>query len=228
LLNLFSGCIAIAFLFNYQMELVPYCVLVSLIADFLDGLVARFTKTSTEIGKQLDSLADMISFGLVPGAIIFHLLFLKFESAEVAYSLKRIYLYAAPAFAITIAAALRLAKFNLDLRQSETFFGLATPGATIFVTGILLMVLDNSLGLSSFLLTGKFLYGTIGALSLLMLVDIPMFGFKFKSFGWEGNELRYLFIIVSVCLLATLKFAAICLIIILYLVLSIAQKFSKR
>src|SRR5688572_12264958 len=131
LINLFSGCMAVVFLFNYQAEWVPYCVLISLIADFLDGFAARFTKNTTDIGKELDSLADVVSFGVVPGAIIFHLLFQKFETAEMPYSFLRIYLYSSPAFIITLFAALRLAKFNLDTRQSENFYGLATPAATV-------------------------------------------------------------------------------------------------
>jgi CDP-diacylglycerol---serine O-phosphatidyltransferase len=228
LVNLFSGCMAVVFLFNYQMEWVPYCVLISLVADFLDGFAARFTKNATDIGKELDSLADVVSFGVVPGAIIFQLLFRKFETAEVPYSFLRIYLYASPAFFITLFAALRLAKFNLDTRQSENFYGLATPAATIFVTGILLLALDNSYGLTTLVFSGKVLYGTIVFLPVLMMADIPMFGFKFKSFAWKGNEARYLFIILAIVLLATLKFAAISLIIILYIIFSIALNFIKR
>jgi CDP-diacylglycerol--serine O-phosphatidyltransferase len=228
LINLFAGCMAIVFLFNYQMEWVPYCVLVSLIADFFDGFAARFTKSTTDIGKQLDSLADMVSFGLVPGAIIFQLLFQKFETSDIPYSFLRIYLYSAPAFIITLFAALRLAKFNLDTRQSENFHGLATPAATLFVVGLLLLVLDNSYGLTSLIFSGKVLYGSIILLPLLMMADLPMFGFKFKSFGWKGNEERYLFIILSIGLLATFKFAAVSAIIILYIIFSIALKLIKR
>jgi CDP-diacylglycerol--serine O-phosphatidyltransferase len=228
LINLFSGCMAVVFLFNYQMEWVPYCVLVSLIADFLDGFAARFTKSTSDIGKELDSLADVVSFGVVPGAIIFQLLFQKFESADIPYSFLRIYLYSSPAFLITLFAALRLAKFNLDTRQSENFHGLATPAACIFVVGLLLLALDHSYGLSSLVFSGKVLYGTIILLPILMMSDLPMFGFKFKSFAWKGNEARYLFIILSIGLLATLKFAAVSAIIILYILFSIALKFIKR
>jgi CDP-diacylglycerol--serine O-phosphatidyltransferase len=210
------------------MEWVPYCVLVSLVADFLDGFAARFTKSTTDIGKQLDSLADMVSFGLVPGAIIFQLLFQKFETSDIPYSFLRIYLYSSPAFIITLFAALRLAKFNLDTRQSENFHGLATPAATIFVVGLLLLVLNNSYGLTSLIFSGKVLYGSIILLPVLMMSDLPMFGFKFKSFGWKGNEARYLFIILSIGLLATFKFAAVSVIIILYIIFSIALKLIKR
>jgi len=228
LINLFSGCMAIVFLFNYQVELVPYCIAVSLVADFLDGFAARFSKNSTELGKQLDSLADVVSFGFVPGAILFHLLFLKYESADVVISLNRTYLYSSPAFVFTLFAALRLAKFNIDTRQTESFIGLATPAATTFVMGVLLVFLTNSFGLAQSILTGKVLYGTAMTLSALMIAEIPMFGFKFKSFGWKGNEVKYLFIILSVVLIAALKFAAVSLIIILYVLVSIIQKFLAK
>jgi len=224
LINLFSGCMAVVFLFNYQIELVPYCVLVSFVADFLDGFAARYTKNSTDIGLQLDSLADVVSFGLVPGAIIFQLLFQKYESSEVLLSTNRMYLYSAPAFILTLFAALRLAKFNVDERQTDGFIGLATPAATMFVVGLLVMFLNNSYGLTEIIFTGKVLYGTVALLSVLMIIEIPMFGFKFKNYGWKGNEVKYLFIILSLVLLGVLKFAAISIIILLYVIISIIQK----
>lgn len=228
LLNLFSGSMAVVFLFNYQMELVPYCILVSLAADFLDGFAARFSKNATELGKQLDSLADVVSFGLVPGAIIFHLLFLKYESSEQLISTNRIYLLSAPAFVVTLSAALRLAKFNIDKRQSEDFIGLATPAATMFVAGLLWIMLNNWNGMAQLILSGKVLYGTAALLSILMIAEIPMFGFKFKSFGWKGNELKFLFIILSLVLILAFKFAAISLIIILYVFISIIKKILAK
>ena len=228
LINLFAGCMAVVFLFNYQMEWVPYCMVVSLVADFLDGFAARLTKNPTDIGLQLDSLADVVSFGVVPGAIIFQLLFQKYESSEVLISTNRMYLYSAPAFILTLFAALRLAKFNVDERQSEGFIGLASPAAALFVVGLLLMFLNNSFGLAPFIFTGKVLYGTVALLSVLMVSEIPMFGFKFKTYGIKGNEIKYLFIILSVVLLAALKFAAISLIIILYVIISIIQKLITK
>ncbi len=228
LINLFSGCMAVVFLFNYQMELVPYCVLVSLVADFFDGFAARLTKNPTDIGLQLDSLADVVSFGVVPGAIIFQLLFQKYEMSDQLISTNRMYLYSAPAFIITLFAALRLAKFNVDERQTDGFIGLATPAATMFVVGLLLMFLNNSFGLTSFIFTGKVLYGTVALLSVLMIAELPMFGFKFKNYGWKGNEVKYLFIILSVVLLAALKFAAVSLIIILYVIVSLIQKLITK
>lgn len=228
LINLFSGCMAVVFIFNYQIELVPYCVLISLVADFLDGFAARLTKSASNIGLQLDSLADVVSFGVVPGAIIFQLLFQKYETSDAMLSTNRMFIYSAPAFIITLFAALRLAKFNVDTRQTDGFIGLATPAATMFVVGLLLIFLNNSYGLAPVIFTGKVLYGTVALLAVLMIAEIPMFSFKFKNYGFAHNKVRYLFIILSVVLLATLKFAAISLIIILYIIVSVIQKLTSK
>jgi len=228
LINLLSGCMAVVFAFNYQIELVPYCVLISLVADFLDGFAARLVKNPTDIGKQLDSLADVVSFGLVPGAILFQLLSQSYESSNAASSTVMLYLFSAPAFLITLFAALRLAKFNVDTRQTDSFLGLATPAATVFVVGFLLLIHNNFFGLSTALLNSWVIYAIVIVISGLMVSEIPMFAFKFKSFAWKGNEIIYLFIILSAVLLATLKFAAISLIIILYVVVSIITGITKK
>jgi len=228
LVNLFFGCMAVVFIFSYYMDFVPYCIAVCLVADFLDGFAARFTKSSSDIGKQLDSLADVVSFGVVPGAILFQLLFQKYESDAIFYSTTKIYLLSAPAFLVTMFAALRLAKFNVDPRQSDTFIGLATPAMTIFVIGYLLVVMNSPFGLTNLVFRKEILYAIIIMFSLLMVVEIPMFSLKFKSFGWKGNEVVYVFIFLSLILLATLKFVAIPIIIILYVLISIALKLFKN
>jgi CDP-diacylglycerol--serine O-phosphatidyltransferase len=137
LINLFSGCMAVVFVFNYHIDWVPYCISISLAADFLDGFAARWTKTSSEIGKQLDSLADVISFGLLPGAVVYFMILQIMErSGNASLPIAYLIAYSAVAFLITLFAALRLAKFNVDERQSDGFIGLATPAATIFVWGV--------------------------------------------------------------------------------------------
>ncbi len=223
LINLFSGCLGVVFLFNDKWELVPLCVLVSLVADFFDGFAARFTKTNSELGKQLDSLADVVSFGFLPGAILFQLIATYFGIDRDPRMFDVCIALAAPGFLVTLFAALRLAKFNIDTRQSDGFIGLATPAATLFIAGVLLIHIYNPYGLASVVESAVFLYVTTVVVSFLM-----MFSFKFKSFGWAGNEIRWLFIILSVVLLATLKFAAVSVIIILYVLISIAQKLFKK
>ena len=228
LINLFSGCMAVVFIFNYHVELVPYCVAISLVADFFDGFAARLFKTSSDLGKQLDSLADVVSFGLVPGLVLFQLLFQKYSSSNEYYTVSKIYLYSSPAFLVTLFAALRLGKFNVDTRQTTGFLGLATPAATIFIIGVLLMFLHNTFGMAPFIFDTTVLYAITLVISGLMVSEIPMFAFKFKSFAWKGNEIVYLFIILSVVLLATLKFAAISLIIILYVLVSIVKQAVEK
>ena len=227
LVNLFSGCLAIVFVFNYRIELVPYCITISLIADFLDGFAARWTKTSSSIGKQLDSLADVVSFGLVPGALVYFMLLQLLERQGSSLSGLLIMAYSAVGFLLTLFAALRLAKFNVDERQSDGFIGLATPAATIFVWGILDIFLHNPYGFGWVVQSLFFLYAVTMLLCVLMIAELPMFAFKFKNYGWAGNEIRYLFIILSVVLLALFKFAAVSFIIVLYILISIAQKLIK-
>ncbi|MBL7779357.1 MAG: CDP-alcohol phosphatidyltransferase family protein [Chitinophagales bacterium] len=228
LINLFSGCLAVVFAFSYHIDWVPYCVLVSLVADFFDGFAARFIKTNSDLGKQLDSLADVVSFGLVPGLIVFWMLNNSLRADIHSFSDNEILLASAPAFLLTLFAALRLAKFNIDTRQTDGFIGLATPASTMFVTGILLMVLQNSFGFASLLYNKFLLYSIILFLSYLMVAELPMFSFKFKSYNWAGNEWRYLFIILSLILLVALKFAAVSLIVILYIILSVTLKIINK
>jgi len=223
LINLFSGCLAVVFIFNFHIELVPYCVAVSLVADFFDGFAARLFKTSSDIGKQLDSLADVVSFGLVPGLVLFQMLYQNYTTGSEFYSSAKIYLYSSPAFLITLFAALRLAKFNVDTRQTNGFLGLATPAATAFIIGMLLILNNNSFGLGAIVFDKLVIYAIILVVSALMVAEIPMFAFKFKSFGWKGNEIVYLFIILSAVLLFTLKFAAVSVIVILYVLVSVIK-----
>jgi len=222
LLNLFAGCLAVVFIFlPGHLEYVPYCTLVSLVADYFDGFAARLTNTKTDIGKELDSLADMVSFGLVPGAILFTLLSFHFKTVSTNENEMQVIWSSAPAFLIPLFSALRLAKFNLDSRQSDGFIGLATPANTIFIIGILGVFLHNQFGLSEIILNPIFLFGTTLLFSYLLIAEFPMFAFKFTSFAWKGNEIRYVFIIVSILLLGVFKFAGLSIIILLYILTSL-------
>jgi CDP-diacylglycerol--serine O-phosphatidyltransferase len=136
--------------------------------------------------------------------------------------------YSSPAFLIALFSALRLAKFNLDERQTEGFIGLATPANTIFVMGILLMFLRNDFNLSAIFLNPLVLFVLVALLSYLLIAEIPMFSFKFKSYGWAGNEVRFMFIIASVILLAAFKFAGISLSIVLYVISSIVSNMLPK
>ena len=237
LINLFAGCAALVLIFSpsYQvgtlsegLQYVPYFTLVSLIADYFDGMAARLTKSAASgIGKELDSLADVVSFGVVPAAVLYTLLTLYFKSASIRENDLLIMAYSSPAFLVALFSALRLAKFNLDSRQSEGFIGLATPANTIFIMGLLLVFLRNDYNLSHIILNPLLLFGLVGFLSYLLIAEIPMFSFKFKNFGWSGNEVRYMFIIASIGLLVGFKFAGISLAVVLYILASLVLVFIK-
>ena len=237
LINLFAGCAALVLIFSpsYQvgtlsdgLQYVPYFTLVSLIADYFDGMAARLTKSAESgIGKELDSLADVVSFGVVPAAVLYTLLTFYFKSASIRENDLLIMAYSSPAFLVALFSALRLAKFNLDSRQSEGFIGLATPANTIFIMGLLLVFLRNDYNLSHIILNPLLLFGLVGFLSYLLIAEIPMFSFKFKNFGWSGNEVRYMFIIASIGLLVGFKFAGISLAVVLYILASLVLVFVK-
>lgn len=217
LINLFFGACAVIAFFNGHYLAGTFFIGISSLADFFDGFVARFFKTDSEMGKQLDSLADMVSFGLVPGLVFYKMLEPSFPGA----SYWGVNWYAAPGFILTCFACLRLAKFNLDTRQSESFIGLNTPATTIFVIGLMLIWQEDSFGLSSFVSNPIFIYSTVGILSYLLISEIPFFSLKLKSFGRKGNEFRFILLAAAVVEIFLLKEAALSVIILTYLLLSV-------
>lgn len=223
LINLFFGCIGIIFCFDAQLiEYVPYTTVASLIMDFLDGFAARYFKQTTDIGKELDSLADMVSFGFLPGTILYQIC----KDGISYYATKSdVILMCAPLYVLSLFAALRLAKFNIDDRQTDHFRGLATPACTIFVIGLLAIHLENHYNLDSIVSNRWFLYATAVVLSILMMSDIRLFGFKAKGFALKGNRTKLLFVFLSCVLLLLLKSAAWSLIIVVYILLSIFRNY---
>lgn len=234
--NLVGGILAIIFTLKGRIEFAPWCIFASAILDFLDGFVARILKVQSELGKQLDSLADMVTFGVAPGIIGFYYLQQgRWELNSEDYWL----LYKAiplVAFAIPIFALFRLAKFNLDTRQTDSFIGLPTPAMTLFFAVIPLLV-QNTMNYPAdwkIAILMNTVYNTwvfialIIIMSILMVVELPLFALKFKNFKWKGNELRFIFLTISAGLLATLFFWAIPIIIILYIILSLINNMTKN
>ncbi len=224
-INLFCGCCALVCVFFELFEWVFYFLLISGIADYADGMVARLLKVKSPLGKELDSLADMVSFGVVPGAIIYMLLTKSSIDIESAFPIKW---WALAGFVFTVFAGLRLAKFNLDDRQSDDFLGLNTPACTMFITGLMLIYEFDTAGLGNFIIQPIFLFSVIALLSFLLVAEIPMFSFKFKGMKWKGNENRIVFIIVAFLLLIFLKEIAFSLIILLYVLYSITRYFVYK
>lgn len=225
--NLLCGCLAIVQAFEGNLVYTAYLVGLAAVFDFFDGFAARMLKVSSAIGKDLDSLADMVTFGVVPGVVMFHLLHsnLILNSEEYIIFKNNSLLRYLP-FIIIIFSAIRLAKFNNDTRQTESFIGLNTPANSMIICSIPLIIKQNpSLGT----LISPYTLCTLSiVLSLLLVSEIPMFSLKFKHFKWKGNEIRFIFLALSVLMLVTLQFIAVPLIIILYMLLSVLTNYLVK
>jgi CDP-diacylglycerol--serine O-phosphatidyltransferase len=226
LINLFLGCCALASIMYGQFVQAFFFSLASGVADFLDGTMARLLKVKSEFGTQLDSLADMVSFGVVPGAILYILLVKGFSGREVLPI--ELTLAAAPAFLVTLFAAIRLAIFNIDECQSENFIGMPTPSVTMFCVGLLLIYHFDSFGMGSLVTQPYFLYPAIVLLSWLMVARFPMFGMKFKSLSWEGNEIRFIFAASALLMMLLLREASFSLIVLAYILFSTIDNYVLK
>ncbi len=231
-MNLLCGCLALVSIFNGDALTAAGLVVLAAILDFFDGFAARMLHVSSPIGKELDSLADGVTFGVVPGMML--LFYLKQTMGVEGLSLSTFGahpLLIIP-LAVPIFSALRLAKFNVDERQSDSFRGLPTPASALWVISIPVMLwyVPSYLPINpaSFVLSPAFLIGSSIGLSAIMVSDIPLLAMKFKQFGWKGNEIRYVFLITSVVLLIILQTLAIPCILLLYVLLSIANNQLKN
>lgn len=222
LINLLCGCLALVSVFNEMYITVFWLLFIGGIADYADGFAARYLQVNSPLGKELDSLADMVSFGVVPGAILYMMLSTHPMTQD--FYFEKINLMAVPAFLIPLFSALRLAKFNLDTRQSEDFIGLNTPSVTMFVTGLMLIYEFDSLGMGNMVFHPYFLYAVIVILSYLLVAELPMFSMKFKGMKWEGNERRIIFLLLGITAIVFLKEVAFSLMIGLYILFSFFDK----
>jgi len=226
-LNLLAGCISIAIAF-YDVEFAVWLIFLAIILDFLDGFLARLLRAQSELGKQLDSLADIVSFGVAP-AVILYLMFLKSWNLP---ALSIGYLYITPfiSFLIPVFSALRLAKFNLDQRQSGNFYGLPTPANALLIISVPMIIKQygNSSGIGDFALDTIVLVALTLTSSYLLVSGIQLLSFKFKHYRWQENQLRYSFILLAIVLLIIFQFAAIPFIIALYIILSLIFIKEKR
>ncbi|MDB5261683.1 MAG: CDP-diacylglycerol--serine O-phosphatidyltransferase [Adhaeribacter sp.] len=218
-LNLFTGCVAIYIAFGGNLVFAAYLVGVAAVFDFLDGMLARLLHAYSEIGKQLDSLADMVSFGVLPGVILFQLM-RKSAMTDPNTSLYQAELFPFLAFIVIIFSALRLAKFNIDTRQTTSFIGLPTPANTLFVAALPLILAADDFNLGQYFMNQYVLLGLTLVLSYLLVAEIPLFALKFKNLTWKDNATRFIFLLIAIPLLFLLKFAAVPLIIVLYVLLS--------
>jgi CDP-diacylglycerol--serine O-phosphatidyltransferase len=211
--NLIAGCIATYYAFQSDYQFALLFIVIGAVFDFFDGMVARLLHVSSPIGKELDSLADDITFGFAPSAIVFSFL-----------SSFHIHLLFVPFLAFLIAAfsALRLAKFNLDERQTLGFIGLPTPANALF-WGSLIVSLNCQSWFEPYQIPEYWLYVVLVLIPVscyLLVSEIPMFALKFKTWGWKGNEVKYVFLLTCIPLLLLLGVSGLAAIIAWYVILS--------
>lgn len=212
--NLLCGCFGIVFVLEGREIPAAYFVWLAGIFDFFDGFAARMLKVSSSIGKELDSLADVVSFGILPALVMYKMISTSSDSSALPYI----------GFTIAVFSALRLAIFNVDETQRDSFRGLNTPANTIFITS--LPLLYNQVG--RWLYEPAVLVAITLLFSLLLVSRIEFFAFKFKSFRWEDNKLRFTFLLLAVLLLISLQYLAVPIVILLYIVFSLLDSYVFR
>ena len=215
-LNLISGCIATYFAFDSDYKMALLFIVIGAIFDFFDGMTARLLHVSSPIGKELDSLADDITFGFAPSAMVFSFLC----SFHIHFPL-------IPFLAFIMAAfsALRLAKFNLDERQAMGFIGLPTPANALFWGALIVGSGDwlSSLPYAVWIILAMVLF-----CSYLLVSEVPMFALKFKTWGWQGNEIKYVFLLTCIPLLILMGISGLAAIIAWYVLLSIVNNSQQK
>src|SRR5690554_2172822 len=267
--NLLFGVTSIILTFSGRLEWAVLAIIAGVLCDFLDGFVARLLKQPSELGKQLDSLADLVTFGVAPGLIVFVLLIISgawdiiienggslndlwldgtmghsvnfwtsvylndLVGNKSAYLPNHFYGWykVMPFIALLIPflSMFRLAKFNLDKRQATGFIGLPTPANSLFFASFALLLWDGfgqencKTVISMTLIKDQLLLSLVVLFSILLISEIPLFAMKFTSFGWKGNQIRYIFLIISLIIILLLWVWAIPIIVILYLLLSIVN-----
>lgn len=230
LLNLFCGCIAVVFAVMNRLELAAIFVFLGIFFDFFDGFAARILNVTSEIGVQLDSLADMVTSGVVPGIVMFQLLNMAQKDGwnlDLFGMHTEVGLLPLFGFFITLASAYRLANFNVDENQVSSFRGLPTPANALLILSLpLILLYQNNEVLSELILNQWFLIGLTVVSVFLLNSTIELFALKFKGTSFKENGTKFLFLIGSLVLLLTLKFMAIPVIIIFYIFTSLLIKKS--
>ncbi|MEO6499297.1 MAG: CDP-diacylglycerol--serine O-phosphatidyltransferase [Mucilaginibacter sp.] len=219
--NLFSGCIGIVFTFTDNLVFASYAIFLAAIFDFFDGLASRVLQSYSGIGKDLDSLADLVSFGVLPSAILYELYQQSPMINHVGIYLSFI------AFLIPVFSALRLAKFNTDIRQADSFIGLPTPANAILIASFPL-ILQQHTDFSKYILNPYGLTAFVIVMCGLLVAELPLMSLKFKNRDFNKNIYRYLLLLLSAILILFFKFAAVPVVIVFYITLSLIQlKFAN-
>lgn len=237
LLNLFCGCVATVFAVLNQLEIAALFVALGIFFDFFDGLAARALNAKSELGLQLDSLADMVTSGLVPGIVMYQLLIMSqtggwgLETGSLlhpeGFEMGNLVPFAG--FIITMASAYRLAKFNLDENQVSSFIGLPTPANALLILSLPLILFYHSNSfLNELILNQWFLIGLTLLSAFLLNCNLPLFALKFKNWSFKDNALRYIFLIIALVLLVTMQFLAVPFIILFYVLSSLGSYWTEK
>ncbi len=223
LLNLFCGCIAIVFAFQRDFEMAFFFVCLGIFLDFFDGFFARLFKVSSPLGLQLDSLADMVTSGVVPGTIMYFML--KSSSGMTETNLLPFL-----GFIVTLGSCFRLANFNIDERQTDSFIGLPTPANALFILSLPLILKYSDSIIALELLTNHAFLLLITLLSAYVLnAEIPLFSLKIKKMNFADNKLQIFFLLFSVLLIVLFQYLGMALSILCYVLLSVLiNKFQKK
>jgi len=235
-MNILSGGLAVVFALesaNY-LVLAGVMIFVASVFDFLDGMTARLLKAYSNIGKDLDSLADMVSFGMAPTAIVYQLLKTTLFDEGYHFCFCKLDIISGlillMSFMLVIFSGLRLAKFNNDTRQTESFMGLAVPANAIVWASFPIVLHYNAENqfLKDLILNAYFLVPLIVVCSYLLVSEIPMFSLKLKSFAFAKNQIRYIFLIIIAILFLSLHSVAVLFVIPLYILLAITNNFTFK
>lgn len=234
LLNVFCGSVAVIFAVNGNMKLTALFVFLGVFFDFFDGLLARKLKVQSDLGLQLDSLADMITSGLVPGLVMFHLFklsgpdWMEFSANQ---SITTVLSVSSNSFLpflgliITLASAYRLANFNIDANQTDAFVGLPTPANALLILSLPLIIEYQSSDIMNAIILNKWFLIIVTLMSSYLLnANIKLLALKFKNWSFKDNAARYILIILAAILLIVFQFAAIPLIILVYIIISLLNK----
>jgi CDP-diacylglycerol--serine O-phosphatidyltransferase len=220
-LNLVCGCLAIIAALNGELTTASIYIGSAAILDYFDGFAARALKAYSEIGKQLDSLADVVSFGVAPGMIIYYL-------AGQCYAPSGFCINMYIPFLIPVFSAIRLAKFNIDTRQSDSFIGVPTPANGLFIASIPFIMANDTYGIASLFSNHYFLI-LFPLLSAYMLVaELPLLALKFNTFGWKGNEFRWILILTTILSVVIFRYLGVMVAIVLYILISIIHNLTQK
>jgi len=237
LLNLFCGTIAVIFAVNNNFVAAALFVFLGIFFDFFDGFAARKLHVQSDLGVQLDSLADMVTSGVVPGIIMYKLLFLTLDASETTnewtstfqWSSLKLPLLPLVGLFITLASAYRLAKFNIDEDQQTYFKGLPTPANALLIISLPLIIeFQNNDFINAIIINKWFLIGLTLLSCYLLNSSIKLFALKFKNWGFKANATRYIFLILCILSLIVMQFAAIPLIILIYIGMSVLDNLTSK